>query len=108
MAPKKTAAHKLLKLEGEIDLHRSPDIKRELQEATQAQPARLLIDLSDVSYIDSSGLAVLLNGMQNVEAYGGKLFLVGPSDSVRAIFETSKLDQVFRIVPSVDAAEAVD
>ncbi len=109
MAPeKKTAAHKLIKLEGEIDLHRSPDVKRELQEATQQKPAKLLVDLSDVSYIDSSGLAVLLNGMQNVEAYGGKLFLIGPGDSVRIIFETSKLDQVFRIVSSLDAAEAAD
>jgi anti-anti-sigma regulatory factor len=44
--------------------------------------------------------------MQSVEFYGGKFYLVAVQEIVRAIFETSKLNEVFRIVPSVDAAEA--
>ena len=71
-----TSAHKLIKLEGEIDLHRSPEVRRELNEAIAQKPSKLLIDLSSVPYIDSSGLAVLLEGMQGTEAYGGKLYLV--------------------------------
>ena len=101
-----TSVHKLIKLEGEIDLHRSPDVRRELNEAVGEKPAKLLVDLSSVSYIDSSGLAVLLDGMQGVEAYGGKMYLVAPHKDLSVIFETSKLDEVFRIVESIDAAEA--
>ncbi len=102
----KTSAHKLIELEGEIDLHRSPDIKQQLQAAIAEKPAKLMIDLSKVTYIDSSGLATLLEGMQGVEFYGGKFYLVAVQEMLRAIFETSKLDEVFRIVASVDAAEA--
>jgi anti-sigma B factor antagonist len=106
MATGKTSAHKLIELEGEIDLHRSPDVRRELREAIAAKPAKIIIDLSKVTFIDSSGLAVLLEGMQGVESYGGKFYLVAIQEMLRPIFETSKLDEVFRIVPSVDAAEA--
>src|SRR3954463_14083863 len=101
-----TSAHKLIKLDGEIDLHRSPEVRNELREVIAAAPAKVLIDLSSVPYIDSSGLAVLLEGMQGVEAYGGKLYLVAMHKDLQPIFETSKLNEVFRIVDSVDAAEA--
>jgi len=72
------------------------------------KPARLVVDLSEVSYIDSSGLAVLIEAMQNVEANGGKFFLVGLQENVRAIFEIARLDQIFVIFPHVDAALAAD
>ena len=68
----------------------------------------LVLDLSAVSYIDSSGLAVLIEGMQNVEAYGGKFVLAGLQEKVRPIFEMARLDQVFIIFPHVDAALAGD
>lgn len=106
MADGKTSAHKLIELEGEIDLHRSPDVKRDLQAAIAVRPAKVMVDLSKVTYIDSSGLAALLEGMQGVEFYGGKFYLVSVQETLRVIFETSKLDEVFRIVSSVDAAEA--
>ncbi len=60
-------------LEGEIDLHVSPAIAISLQEIIARKPARLLVDLSRVSYVDSSGLAVLIDAMQKVQKYGGIL-----------------------------------
>ena len=101
-------APNVLPLEGEIDLHVSPRISAALGAMIERKPARLVIDLSGVSYIDSSGLAVLIEGMQNVEAYGGKLVLAGLQESVRPIFEIARLDQVFLIFPHVDAALAAD
>ena len=71
---------------------------------THLYPNRLVVDLSKVSYIDSSGLAVLIEAMQNVEAYGGRFFLAGLQENVRPIFEIARLDQVFIIFPHVDAA----
>jgi anti-sigma B factor antagonist len=101
-------APNVLPLEGEIDLHVSPRVAASLGAMIEQKPRRLVVDLSAVSYIDSSGLAVLIEGMQNVEAYGGKLVLAGLQEKVRPIFEMARLDQVFIIFPHVDAALAAD
>jgi anti-sigma B factor antagonist len=99
-------APNVLPLEGEIDLHVSPRVAASLRALTEQKPERLVVDLSRVTYIDSSGLAALIEGMQNVEAYGGKFVLAGVQENVRPIFEIARLDQVFIIFPHVDAALA--
>ncbi len=96
----------VLTLEGEIDLHVSPRVAQSLEAMVREKPPRVVVDLSRVTYIDSSGLAVLIEGMQNVEEYGGKFALAGLQDTVRSIFDTARLDQVFLIYPHVDAALA--
>jgi anti-sigma B factor antagonist len=104
----KNDQHKILELEGEIDLHLSPGVAQELQALVKQQPRKLIVDLTKVSYIDSSGLAVLLEGMQTVTSYRGKFCLIGVGDPLRTVFESSRLDQVFRIYPDVAAALAAD
>lgn len=99
-------APNVLSLEGEIDLHVSPQISTSLAAMTRKKPAKLVVDLSRVSYIDSSGLAVLIEAMQNVGAYGGKFALAGLQEGVRPIFEIARLDQVFQIYPDTAAALA--
>lgn len=93
-------------LEGEIDLHVSPQIGSRLATIIQGKPKKLIVDLSQVTYIDSSGLAVLIEAMQNVGGYGGSFALTGLQDGVRPIFEIARLDQVFRIYPDTAAALA--
>lgn len=102
------AESNVLPLEGEIDLHVSPRVAESLRAMINRKPARLVVDLSEVSYIDSSGLAALIEAMQNVETYGGKFFLAGLQENVRSIFEIARLDQVFVIFPHVDAALAAN
>ncbi|PYJ37141.1 MAG: anti-sigma factor antagonist [Verrucomicrobia bacterium] len=96
----------VLPLKGEIDLHVSPSVTASLNAMIEKKPRRLVVDLSDVTYIDSAGLAALIQAMQKVEAYGGKFLLAGLQETVRSIFEISRLDQVFQIFPDVDAALA--
>ena len=98
-------SRQILPLEGEIDMRVSPRIATKLRALIRDKPEKLVIDLSKVSYIDSSGLAVLINAMQKVEAYRGKLYLVGMRETLRIIFETSRLDQAFRI--QRDVADAI-
>ncbi len=93
-------------LEGEIDLHVSPQIGARLAAMIKEKPKKLVVDLSQVTYIDSSGLAVLIEAMQNVGSYGGKFALAGLQDGVRPIFEIARLDQVFRIFPDTASALA--
>ena len=94
----------VLPLKGEIDLHVSPSVTASLNEMIDKKPKRLVFDLSSVTYIDSAGLAALIQAMQRVEAYGGKFLLAGLQETVRSIFEISRLDQVFQIFPATDAA----
>jgi anti-sigma B factor antagonist len=96
----------VLPLKGEIDLHVSPVVTASLTAMIEKQPERVVIDLSGVTYIDSAGLAALIQAMQKVEAYGGKFLLAGLQETVRSIFEISRLDQVFQIFPDTDAALA--
>jgi anti-sigma B factor antagonist len=96
----------ILPLEGEIDLHVAPQITGSLAKIAAEKPAHVVVDLSGVTYIDSSGLAVLIEAMQNVKRYGGDFALAGLQESVRPIFEIARLDQVFRIFPDTASALA--
>ena len=96
----------ILPLEGEIDLHVSPRVSQMLAEIIKPKPSRVIVDLSRVTYIDSSGLAALIQGMQDVEDYGGRFALAGLQENVLSIFETARLDKIFLIYPHVDAALA--
>jgi anti-sigma B factor antagonist len=91
-------------LKGEIDLHVSPGVTAALNDVIDKKPERLVVDLSDVSYIDSAGLAALIQAMQKVEAYGGKFMLAGLQETVRSIFEISRLDQEFQSFTDSEAA----
>jgi anti-sigma B factor antagonist len=96
----------VLPLEGDIDLHVSPVVTESLNAMIKKKPKRIVIDLSRATYIDSAGVAALILAMQKVEAYGGEFFLSGLQETLRSIFETSRLDRTFRIFPDVDAALA--
>src|SRR6266702_4835403 len=96
----------VLPLKGEIDLHVSPAVTQSLNAMTEEKPERIVIDLSGATYIDSAGLAALILAMQKVEGYGGRFFLTGVHETMRSIFESSRLDQIFQIFPDVDAALA--
>lgn len=102
---KAKGGHRILALKGEIDFHRVWKITAQLSDAIKERPEKLVLDLANLSYIDSSGLAALIEALRKVRAYGGMLYLVGMRDDVRTIFEISRLDQVFPIFQ--DAAEAI-
>lgn len=92
--------------EGAIDLHVSPELRASLRELIDKKPDRLVIDLSRVPYIDSSGLAVLIGAMQSLEHEGGKFCLASAPETVRTILESARLDQYFHLYPTVDEALA--
>ena len=98
----------VLPLEGEIDLHVSPRVERSLSSIIAKRPEHVVVELSGVTFIDSSGLAALINARQDVKEYGGKLTLAGINKNVRSIFETARLDQFFLIDPGDDELLAAD
>jgi len=91
---------------GEIDLGRSPSLRQQLTQAMSESYDRLVIDLSEVPYMDSSGVATLVEAMQQSRRSGSKLVLCGLQDKVRSIFEIARLDTVFTIVDNCDEAKS--
>lgn len=87
---------------GEIDLSCAPTLRKQITTAQSAKPQRLIIDLGDVPYMDSSGVATLVEAMQNARRGGSKLILCSLQPKVRSIFEIARLDTVFTIVGTAD------
>jgi anti-sigma B factor antagonist len=96
----------VLSLAGEIDLHESPRVKESLDPIIARKPPLVVIDLAGVTYIDSSGLALLIEALQRIQSYGGKLALCSIGESVRTIFDIARLDQIFQIFPDQPSALA--
>src|ERR1700710_2941129 len=90
--------------EGALDLHVSPEVRAALREMIDKKPKRLVVDMSNVPYVDSSGLAVLIGAMQSLELEGGLFMLASAQETVRMILESARLDQYFLLFPTVDAA----
>jgi anti-sigma B factor antagonist len=82
---------------GEIDMARSPVLRKALGEAMKGRPAKVLLDLSGVPYMDSSGLATLVEALQNARKSQITLLLCGLTPRVRSILEIARLNSVFTL-----------
>ena len=96
--------HPVIVPHGDVDLGNSKDLQHHLREALNRKPNRLVVDLHEVPYMDSSGVATLVEAMQVSRRNGTSLVLCGMTARVRSIFEIARLDKVFRIVDSRDEA----
>ncbi len=96
----------VLSVSGEVDIMRSPDLQNSLQDAIGKVPGKgsVIVDLSGVSYMDSSGVATLVRGLQLSRKKGVGLVLCSLQDRVRSIFEIARLDTVFPIAGTFDEA----
>jgi anti-sigma B factor antagonist len=95
-----------IEISGEVDMHNSPDVRAKLLEAARRKVRLVVVNLGKVKYIDSSGLATLVECLQYMADYGGKLALVGASKSTRDVFAIARLDKVFSFYDSEDEALA--
>ena len=91
-------------VDGEIDINSSPDIKKAFDKVLSKKTPRIVINLSRVTYVDSSGLATLVEILKNMKAYGGKLRLANLSPKIKSLFEITKLEKLFEIVVDEDTA----
>lgn len=90
----------VVSLGGEVDMHYSPKARKEILRALKAsQP--VLVDLTEVQYIDSSGVASLVEGFQLARSQNLDFALVGVSDAAMRVLKLARLDQVFPIYDSV-------
>lgn len=87
----------VIEVRGEVDLYTSPQVREAILGAMSARTPTVVVDLSGVGYMDSSGVATLVEGLQSSRAYGGAFRLAGLGDTVRQVFKFAKLEKVFEI-----------
>jgi anti-anti-sigma factor len=93
-----------LKISGEIDLHASPELRTILQRCAKTRTPCLLMDFSAVEYIDSSGLATLIEYVRESGDFGGRLAIFGLQKKVRTIFDLVRLNELFVITGTAEEA----
>jgi anti-sigma B factor antagonist len=94
----------LMVLRGEIDLRSAPALRAHLLEALDDRPARVILDLSAVEYVDSSGVGTMVDFKRRIDKLGAVVLLVGLQERVRSVFEITRLDKFFQIVDNVEQA----
>lgn len=95
----------LVKLVGDVDLEHCVSVRRLLLDGV-SRGKDLLVDLSEVTYLDSSGIASLVEAMQVAVKHGTALKLFSASAQAMRVFELARLDKVFLIHPDLKAALA--
>ena len=87
----------LIRVVGEVDLYSSPELRKAILKAVPSAEGGLAIDLVGVTYIDSSGVATLVEGLRSAREHGTGFTLVSPSPAVMQVLELARLDSVFEV-----------
>ena len=96
----------ICRVDGDIDINCSPDLKKIFDKLISQKTPKIIVEMTKVAYVDSSGLATLVGILKNMRSYGGKMRLAGMSPKVKSLFEITKLDKLFEIMASEEEAIA--
>ncbi len=91
-------------LEGELDIESSGNFKDEAENKISNGYANMIVDLSKVAYVDSSGLGSLIALQKDARLNGGGLAIVGASEQIRRTMEITQLDKLFEFYDTVEEA----
>lgn len=95
----------ILDVQGEVDLYSSPILRKYiLKTIKQQHPDTLIINLGQVTYTDSSGIATLVEGLQLAQEYNTRFKLVGLAQAVLEVFQLVRLERVFEMYPTEEEA----
>ena len=89
---------------GEVELHNAPGLREELRRVCETQNPCCVVDMSDVSFIDSTGVGVLVGALKRAREHGGVLTIACPQPRVRRVFEITGLLGALPIYESLEAA----
>lgn len=96
----------IVKLEGDhLDASTHAKFIQQLKPVTD-QYSKIVFDISQLQFIDSSGIGVILGTMRRARATGGDVKLACPTDSITSIFNLVRMNRLINIIPSVDEAVA--
>ena len=96
----------IVSISGEVDMSTSPDLRRELQNLTRGSVPRIVVDLSDVGFMDSSGIGWLLRCHKRFQTNDGRLIIHSAPDNVLRIFRLLHLSDAIETAESEQDARA--
>jgi len=96
----------VVEVSGEIDVYTAPKLREALLSLVDSGTYRLIVDMSGVEFLDSTGLGVLVGGLKRVRAHDGAIDLVVTQGRILRIFKITGLSKVFTIYDSLDEALA--
>jgi len=103
------AERHIVAVRGEIDLFTAPELKHVLAQCMEAGRVRIVVDLTEATFLDSTALGVLIAGVKRLRARGGELALVNVDENIAKTFEITGLDQIFTILATrEEATHAID
>src|SRR5918998_6055667 len=94
------AERHVLAVRGEIDLFTAPELKQVLAESIEGGRVRIIVDLTDTTFLDSTALGVLIGAVKRLRSRDGALAIVNVDENIAKTFEITGLDQIFTIAPS--------
>ncbi|MEE1658242.1 STAS domain-containing protein [Microvirga sp. CF3062] len=94
----------LVRLSGRLDAAAAPQILARLKDIVAEGQSRLAVDLSEVSFVDSTGLGTLVSGLKAARKAEGDLRLVAPNSQVQRLLRLTTLDRVFVISDTLETA----
>jgi len=94
----------LVRFDGRLDASSSPDVRAALQTALEKERPKVIVDLQDVPFIDSSGLAALVSGLRLAREKEGDIVLCGVQAQAQGVFRLTMLDHIFTIQPTSEEA----
>jgi anti-sigma B factor antagonist len=92
-----TADETIISVEGDIDLYSSPELRTAVLKAVPRATTGVGVHLGGVTYMDSSGVATLVEGLRSAKENGKTFSLVAPSTSVMKVLELARLDSIFEV-----------
>ncbi|MEU7865920.1 STAS domain-containing protein [Dactylosporangium sp. NPDC049140] len=97
----------VLAVSGEVDVATAPALREAVVRAVDGRPARVVIDLAAVSFMDSSALGVLISGYKYAQGAGVPMALARPGPGVYRLLRTSGMVEIFEIVDPPDPATEI-
>jgi anti-sigma B factor antagonist len=102
-----TAGAHVIAVAGEVDIFTAPELKRVMANAIDGGATRLVVDLTETRFLDSTALGVLIGAVKRLRPLDGRLVIVNTEPSTAKTFEITGLDQIFTIVATRDDALSV-
>ncbi len=94
----------VLDVDGDIDLYSASDLRDSVFEQIDIGKTKVIINLENVTYIDSSGIGTLITSLSKIKKINGKMCIINVYDSVKKVFELTKLTTFFKIYTSENEA----
>ncbi len=102
MTTRDVGDHTLIKLKGEIDIYTAPSLREAIVESIERGRYKVVIDLDDVEFLDSTGLGVLVGGLKKVNQHDGEMGIICNQEKLLRVFKITGLTKIFKMYKSAD------